>query len=54
MLHVLLNLVDDSTINPVLNEIAQEAIAQSEHILYENAKDLALMDPQILCMIDCF
>jgi len=40
-----LNLVDDSTINPVLNEIAQEAIAQSEHILYENAKDLALMDP---------
>jgi glutamate-5-semialdehyde dehydrogenase len=40
-----LNLVDDSTINAVLNEIAQEAIAQSEHILHENAKDLALMDP---------
>jgi len=40
-----LNLVDDSTINAVLIDIAQEAIVQSDYILHENAKDLAAMDP---------
>lgn len=39
-----LNLVSDDTINQVLLSVAKEAIAQSDTILVENAKDLAAMD----------
>jgi len=39
-----LNLVTDETINQVLLALADEAVAQSNTILLENAKDLALMD----------
>jgi len=39
-----LNLVTDETINQVLLSLADEAIAQSDIILAENAKDLAKMD----------
>ena len=39
-----LNLVDDNTINQVLLSLADEALAQIEYILAENAKDLALME----------
>lgn len=37
--------VTDSTVNRVLNALADEAIAQTPFILEENAKDLARMDP---------
>ncbi|MDA3928279.1 MAG: glutamate-5-semialdehyde dehydrogenase [Prolixibacteraceae bacterium] len=39
-----LNLLDVETINKVLNEVADAAVAQTEVILIENAKDLARMD----------
>jgi glutamate-5-semialdehyde dehydrogenase len=39
-----LNLITDETINEVLLALADEAIAQSEKVLIENAKDLAAMD----------
>jgi glutamate-5-semialdehyde dehydrogenase len=39
-----LNLIDEQTINQVLIALADEAIAQTEVILSENAKDLAAMD----------
>jgi glutamate-5-semialdehyde dehydrogenase len=39
-----LNLVTDETINQVLLSLADEAIAHSDMILSENAKDLAKMD----------
>ena len=39
-----LNLIDDETINQVLLTLADEAIAQTDSILAENAKDLAAMD----------
>lgn len=39
-----LNLVDDNTINQILLSLADEALAQTEYILAENAKDLALME----------
>ncbi len=39
-----LNLINDKTINQVLLALADEAIAQTETILVENAKDLAAMD----------
>ena len=39
-----LNLVTDETINQVLLALADEAVAQTEVILSENAKDLAAMD----------
>lgn len=39
-----LNLVSDKTINLVLLALADEAVAQTEMILGENAKDLAAMD----------
>jgi len=39
-----LNLIDDETINQVLLALADQAIAQTELILAENAKDLAAMD----------
>lgn len=38
-----LNLVTDETINKVLLSLADEAIAQTESVLIENAKDLAVM-----------
>jgi glutamate-5-semialdehyde dehydrogenase len=41
-----LNLVSDETINQVLLVLADEAVAQTEMILGENAKDLAAMDQQ--------
>jgi len=41
-----LNLVTEDTINQVLNAVADEAVAQTELILAENAKDLAAMDSQ--------
>ncbi len=40
----LLNLVSDEVINQVLLALADEAVAQTEQILIENAKDLAAMD----------
>lgn len=39
-----LNLLDEATINTVLRAVADEAVAQSEYILAENARDLAKMD----------
>jgi len=39
-----LNLINDETINQVLLALADEAIAQTDTILVENAKDLAAMD----------
>jgi len=39
-----LNLVSDDTINQVLLAVADEAVAKSDVILIENAKDLASMD----------
>ncbi|HNZ72657.1 MAG TPA: gamma-glutamyl-phosphate reductase, partial [Prolixibacteraceae bacterium] len=39
-----LNLVSVETINSVLNHVADAAIANSDAILVENAKDLARMD----------
>lgn len=39
-----LNLISVETINKVLNEVATAAIANTESILSENAKDLARMD----------
>ena len=39
-----LNLISDETINQVLISLAEEAIAQTDAILVENAKDLAAMD----------
>lgn len=39
-----LNLVNDATLNAVLLTLADETIAQSEALLNENAKDLALME----------
>ena len=39
-----LNLVNDETINAVLLALANEAVAKTEPILTENAKDLAAMD----------
>ena len=39
-----LNLVSDETINTVLLALADEAVAQTETILSENAKDLAAME----------
>lgn len=41
-----LNLVSDETINQVLLALADEAVAQTEVILAENAKDLSVMDQQ--------
>ena len=41
-----LNLVTEDTINQVLNAVADEAVAQTELILAENAKDLSAMDSQ--------
>ncbi len=41
-----LNLVNDETINNVLLDLADEAMAQTDFILSENAKDLALMDKE--------
>lgn len=40
----LLNLVSDEVINQVLLALADEAVAQTEQILIENARDLAAMD----------
>lgn len=40
-----LNMVDDETINKILLALADEAIAQTDVILKENAKDLAAMEP---------
>jgi gamma-glutamyl phosphate reductase len=40
-----LNLVSTETINKVLAEVAEAAIANTEFILAENAKDLGRMDP---------
>ena len=42
-----LNLINDETINQVLLALADEAIAQTDTILVENAKDLAAMDKAI-------
>jgi glutamate-5-semialdehyde dehydrogenase len=39
-----LNLVSDTTINKLLLAVAEEAIAQADFILTENAKDLAAME----------
>jgi len=39
-----LNLIDDDTINQILDELAIETVKQTEYILSENAKDLATMD----------
>ena len=39
-----LNLIEDDTINRVLSDIADAALANTEYILKENLKDLALMD----------
>ena len=39
-----LNLIDEQTINQVLIALADEAVAQTDAILSENAKDLAAMD----------
>ncbi len=39
-----LNLVSDETINQVLLALADEAVAQTNAVLIENAKDLAAMD----------
>lgn len=39
-----LNLLDVDTINKVLNDVADAAIANTQSILVENAKDLARMD----------
>ena len=39
-----LNLINDETINQVLLALADEAIAQTDTILVENAKDLVAMD----------
>ena len=39
-----LNLINDETINQVLLALADQAIAETEQILAENAKDLAAMD----------
>lgn len=39
-----LNLINDETINQVLLALADEAVAQTDSILAENAKDLAAMD----------
>ena len=41
-----LALLDTETINQVLNDVADAAIAQTEQILEANAKDLARMDPK--------
>ena len=41
-----LNLVTDETINQVLLALADEAVAQTEAIVTENAKDLAAMDKE--------
>ena len=40
-----LNLVSNSKINDVLNDIAEAAIGRTDYILSENQKDLKLMDP---------
>lgn len=40
-----LNMVDDETINKILLALADEAIAQTDVILKENAKDLDAMEP---------
>jgi glutamate-5-semialdehyde dehydrogenase len=40
-----LNLVSNSKINDVLNDIAEAAIERTDYILSENQKDLKLMDP---------
>ena len=40
-----LNLLDDATINRLLNEVAEEAVRQTGYILSENEKDLARMEP---------
>ncbi|HPR30470.1 MAG TPA: glutamate-5-semialdehyde dehydrogenase [Prolixibacteraceae bacterium] len=40
-----LNLLEVETLNCILNEVAGEALAQTEYILSENARDLARMDP---------
>jgi glutamate-5-semialdehyde dehydrogenase len=39
-----LNLLDEKTINTVLNEVADAAIANTDNILAENKKDLSRMD----------
>ena len=39
-----LNLLNNDTINKVLLAVADEAIAQTDNILAENAKDLSRMD----------
>ena len=39
-----LNLVSDKIINQVLLELADEAVAKTEMILAENAKDLEAME----------
>lgn len=41
-----LNLLDVETINAVLNEVADAAVAATDTILAENAKDLARMDKE--------
>ncbi|MBQ2586312.1 MAG: gamma-glutamyl-phosphate reductase, partial [Bacteroidaceae bacterium] len=41
-----LALLNTETINQVLNDVADAAIAQTEQILEANAKDLARMDPK--------
>ena len=38
--------LDDTQINTILNELADEAIQQSDYILQENQKDLERMDPK--------
>lgn len=40
-----LTAITDATINRVLNDIADEAVAQTSIILKENSKDLSRMDP---------
>jgi gamma-glutamyl phosphate reductase len=39
-----LNLISDDTINQILVELAIETVEQTEYLLSENAKDLAIMD----------
>lgn len=38
--------VSDEKINDILNAVADEAVAQQDYILAENAKDLARMEPE--------
>ena len=38
--------ISEDTVNAILNEVAEAAVAQKEVLLAENAKDLERMDPQ--------